>query len=71
MLGHARLYGAAEALRERTGSTIVLSFLRELREERLGTLREHLGDAGLAAAWAEGFALSRDEAIEEALAEGA
>jgi hypothetical protein len=74
MLGHARraarLYGAAEALRERTGSTIVLSFLRELREERLRTLRLELGEAGLAAAWEEGRALSRDEAIEEALAEG-
>ncbi|MDQ3792965.1 MAG: AfsR/SARP family transcriptional regulator, partial [Actinomycetota bacterium] len=74
MLGRARraarLYGAAEALRERTGSTLVLSILRELREERLGTLREHLGEAGLAAAWAEGRALSRDEAIEEALAQG-
>lgn len=74
MLGRARraarLYGAAEALRERTGSTLVLSILRELREERLGTLREHLGETGLAAAWADGRALSRDEAIEEALAEG-
>jgi predicted ATPase/DNA-binding XRE family transcriptional regulator len=74
MLGEARraahLFGAAEALRERTGSTIVLPFLRELREERLGTLREHLGEAGLAAAWAEGRALSPAEAIEEALAEG-
>jgi predicted ATPase/DNA-binding XRE family transcriptional regulator len=66
----ARLYGAAEALRERTGSTVVLTFLRELREERLGILRGQLGDDGLAAAWAEGRALSLDESVEVALVEG-
>jgi hypothetical protein len=35
-----------------------------------GTGEEPVGEAGLAAAWAEGRALSPVEAIEEALAEG-
>jgi len=65
----ARLLGAAEALRERTGSAIAMPLWCELYERHLAALRTRLDANGLAAAWAEGRALTPDEAVAEALAE--
>jgi len=64
----ARLAGAAAALRDRVEARASPG-LSELRERYLGHLRSALGDDGLAAAIAEGRALSVDEAVEEALNE--
>jgi predicted ATPase/class 3 adenylate cyclase len=66
--GAARLYGAVAALRERTGlarSPLMHSRFvanRALLEARLGV--------ALGAAWAEGHALSREEAVATALGAG-
>ena len=65
----ARLFGTAEALRERTGSVITMPLWRQLYERHLATLRAQLAADELAAAWAEGRALTPDEAVAEALAE--
>ena len=65
----ARLLGAAEALRERTGSAIAMPPWRELYQRHLAALRTRLDADELAAAWAEGRALTPDEAVAEALAE--
>ena len=71
MLGHerraARLFGAAEALRERTGSVIRLVALRELRERHLAALRAQLDAEELAAEWADGRAMPSEQAVEYAL----
>jgi hypothetical protein len=65
----ARLLGAAEALRERTGSAIAMPLWCELYGRHLAALRIRLDANGLAEAWAEGRALTPDEAVAEALAE--
>jgi hypothetical protein len=63
----ARLFGAVEALRERTGSAITLSPWRELHERHLESLRTRLDAVELAAAWAEGRAMTFEQAIAYAL----
>jgi ATP/maltotriose-dependent transcriptional regulator MalT len=63
----ARLFGAAEALRERTGSVIRLAALRELRERHLAALRAQLNADELAAEWAEGRAMLSEQAVAYAL----
>ena len=65
----ARLFGAAEALRERTGSTATVTPWRELYERHLAALRAQLDARELAARWTEGRALTPDEPVAEAVAE--
>jgi predicted ATPase/DNA-binding XRE family transcriptional regulator len=61
----ARLFAAAAALRKQLGATLPPND-QTLQERYLAAAREHLGD-GFACAWAEGEALSLDEAIDFAL----
>jgi non-specific serine/threonine protein kinase len=63
----ARLFGATEALRERTGSAIGTTPFRKLRERYLALLHAQLEAEELAAAWAEGRAMTFEEAVEYAL----
>ena len=63
----ARPFGAAEALRERTGSVIGLAALRQLCGRRLAALRAQLDADELAAEWAKSRALTLDKAIDKRL----
>jgi hypothetical protein len=63
----ARMFGAAEALREATGLTIEHAAPRALYEQHLAALRAQLDPDTLAAAWAEGRAMPLADAIAEAL----
>jgi hypothetical protein len=67
----ARLYGAAEALQARTGATLPNQAARALHERQVAALRAQLDPATFAAAWAEGRAMTLDEAIAYALEEPA
>jgi predicted ATPase/Tfp pilus assembly protein PilF len=62
----ARLFGAAEALREAIGAPVPPSD-REAYCRAVSRARELLGEEAFAPAWAEGRALLLDDAIEEAL----
>lgn len=62
----ARLLGAAEALRESLGAPL-MPFLRPEHERRLSLLRDDLGDSSLAAAHADGWDMSLESVIAEAL----
>jgi tetratricopeptide (TPR) repeat protein len=62
----ARLYGAADALRQAAGSTVTASE-RAPFERNLALLRGLLGDSGFAAAWAAGRGLSVSQAVAYAL----
>ncbi|MGH2560948.1 MAG: LuxR C-terminal-related transcriptional regulator, partial [Thermomicrobiales bacterium] len=62
----ARLYGAADALRERFGRPIEPAFRTEF-ERDVAVARRVLGDAAFATAWAAGQALSAEQAAAEAL----
>ena len=64
----ARLFGATEALREAEGIAR-LPYFRPFHERGLATLRAQLDPAIQAAAWAEGRAMSLEEAIDYALEE--
>jgi predicted ATPase/class 3 adenylate cyclase len=64
--GH--LYGAAEAVREQSG-TPVLPTDRPAYERNIAALRAQLDVATFAAAWAEGRAMTAEQAIAKALAE--
>jgi predicted ATPase/DNA-binding XRE family transcriptional regulator len=63
----ARLLGAAEALRRAIGSPMPLVELPAC-EAAVRAARAALGEAAVAAAWAEGRALTLEEAVAEALA---
>jgi non-specific serine/threonine protein kinase len=63
----ARLFGAADALREEIAMPLMPSESAALEPVR-HELREALGADGFAAAWAGGRALAREEAVAEALA---
>jgi ATP/maltotriose-dependent transcriptional regulator MalT len=63
----ARLFGAAEALREQTGSVIGLVTLRELRERHLATLRAGFDADDLEAEWLGGRAMTFEQAAEYVL----
>lgn len=69
--GHAtravRIIAAAGALRDRMGIPIP-AVDAEDRTRRLDALKQHLGDAAFAIAWAEGGAMSMDEAVAFAVA---
>jgi len=62
----ARLFGAVEALHERT--TGFDPEQRILHQRNIAALRERLDPATLEARWAEGRALDGEQAVEEALA---
>ena len=62
----ARALGAAEALRQVMGVSVV-SFEAERYERELGATREALGEAAFGEAWAAGQAMTLDEAVTEAL----
>jgi hypothetical protein len=67
-LGAARLLGAAEALRSQ-GSDDRPSFEREDSAVALAGVRAALGEDTFTAAWAEGQAMSLEQAVEYALPE--
>ena len=64
----ARLFGAAEALREEVGSEHMPEE-DALREPYLAAVRSRLDEAAWETAWAEGRAMSMEQAIEYALSE--
>ncbi len=63
----ARLLGAAEALREALGNRRSPQ-AQTLYDRRLASTRGALGEAAFSAAWAEGRAMTLEQAIEYALA---
>ena len=63
----ARLFGASEASRERTGSAVQFAAWRELHERHLVALRTELDADDLTVAWAEGRAMTFEQAVEYAL----
>jgi hypothetical protein len=66
----ARLFGAAEAVRDRLDVPLPPS-QHAAHDRSVRTLRAQLGEEAFAAAWAAGRALSLEAAIAEALAEHA
>ncbi|WP_234834962.1 helix-turn-helix transcriptional regulator [Mycolicibacterium stellerae] len=62
----ARLFGAADAARQRMG-LVRFKILDECDEARIGAVRDALGERDFDAAWAEGAALSNEEATAYAL----
>jgi predicted ATPase/DNA-binding SARP family transcriptional activator/DNA-binding CsgD family transcriptional regulator len=64
----ARLFGAAEALREAIGTPVPLCE-RPDRDSNVAAARARLDDAAWAALWAKGRAMSLEEAVGYALAE--
>lgn len=65
----AHLYGAAEVLREQLGAPVPLSDLPDY-DRVLADLRAALGEAGFAASWARGRAMTAEQATTLALGEG-
>ena len=65
----ARLFGAAEALRE-TLRAPILAFQRQSYVRGVATVRAQLDEAMFAAAWAEGRAMTLEQAIAYALGDG-
>jgi DNA-binding CsgD family transcriptional regulator/tetratricopeptide (TPR) repeat protein len=63
----AHLLAAVRHLNELTGVAL-MPFLREPYESRLAAVRAQLGEMDFESAWAHGYALSLDEAIDAALA---
>jgi DNA-binding CsgD family transcriptional regulator len=64
----AKLFGAGEALHEAVGH-VQLPEEAALREPYLATVRSQLDEASWGAAWAQGRAMSMDQAIDYALSE--
>jgi hypothetical protein len=64
----ARLFGAAEALREALGAS-PRTIYREEYERRVATARAALGAENFRAAWTAGRVMAVEEAIAHALAE--
>jgi hypothetical protein len=62
----ARLWGAAAALREAIGAPLPPSE-REKYEREVGAARAALGEEAFASAWAEGEAMTLEQAIAYAL----
>jgi hypothetical protein len=65
----ARLWGAAEALRTNIGAPRPLD-ARLLYEPSMAAARAQVGEAEWEAAFAQGMAMSAEEAVEYALGEG-
>src|SRR5262249_350257 len=57
----ARLLGSAQAIRDRTGQ-VRFQIYDSAHQEATGALRQALGDSEFEAAWAQGAALSTEEA---------
>src|SRR5262249_30544262 len=64
----ARWFGAADAMRERSGAVSSVIWRAE-HERNVAATRASLGEEAFTAAWAAGRALSMDAAIAEALGE--
>lgn len=62
----ARLYGAAQNIRDAL-NTPLPAIARALHEEPMSAARAALGEEAFAAAWAEGRALTTEQAVAEAL----
>jgi non-specific serine/threonine protein kinase len=62
----ATLFGAAEALREAMGSSMMLTERREYDQE-VSRLRGGMEEDALEAAWTAGRGMSMEEAVEAAL----
>jgi hypothetical protein len=62
----ARLFGAVEALRETRGAP-VLPQNREYYQRRVAVARAQLDETAFAAAWAEGRAMTLEQAVADAL----
>ena len=65
----ARLFAAAEALRETSGEVLILAD-RSVRERYVAFAQAHLDEAAWQAAWTEGQAMSLEQAIAYALEMG-
>ena len=65
----ARLFGVADALSEKTGAGVSWSVLRSLNERDLASTREMLDSEAFEKAWAEGRAMTLEEAVAYALSE--
>jgi hypothetical protein len=65
----ARLFGAVEALREASGTREAF-FWRAINDRDLADVRASLGDETFAAAWAEGRAMTLEQAVAYALDKG-
>jgi predicted ATPase/DNA-binding CsgD family transcriptional regulator len=66
----AQLFGAAEAsLEDAGGALYAYAQDRSLRDQAVDALRSRLDETALAAAWAEGRAMTPDQAAEYALSE--
>lgn len=66
----ARLFGAAEALREKTSAVPAFPATQTLYEQDLANARAQLDTETFEAAWAESRAMTLEEVVAEALAEG-
>jgi hypothetical protein len=66
LLRSARIFGAAEKLRETLAAPVFL-FQRHFNERGVANLRTQLDEGTLAAAWAEGRAMTLDQAVAYAL----
>jgi len=64
----ARLHGAAELLEESTGLLLDPADRQDI-SRNVARVRAQLGDAAYNAAWAEGQAMSREEAFAYAMEE--
>jgi predicted ATPase/class 3 adenylate cyclase len=62
----ARLLSSSEALHEEIGASVA-SWVAEMNEGTLATIRTQLDEAAFAAAWEQGRALTADEAVSLAL----
>ena len=65
----ARLFGAGEALYEKTGTVPAFPATQALYERDLASVRAQLDIETLEAAWAQGRAMTLEEVVTEALAE--
>src|ERR671911_656847 len=71
ILRAARLWGAAEALLEQTGvGASPYAPDRSLYQSQVGAARSQLDEAAWTKSWAEGRAMSREQAVEYALERG-
>ena len=68
LLRAARIFGAAERLRE-TLAAPVFPFQRHFTERGFAILRAQLDEVTMAAAWAEGRAMALDQVVAYALEE--
>ena len=64
----ARLLGAAESMREATGSALPPQ-VKEAHDQNVGTIRSELGEEMFTSLWAQGREMSFEEAVEFALRE--